>query len=121
MRHSESGHRAYCGIDFQASIARSLALFFVRLLWESFGVVKPAVRPAKPGVWDKLAGLMREHNEKGCDSDASGKVPLADSTPCRQERPLEKAIKLYENADDRKKGEERFKLYNEKKPYRATE
>ncbi len=33
----------------------------------------------------------------------------------------EKAIQLYANADDRKKGEERLKLYKEKKPYRETE
>ena len=33
----------------------------------------------------------------------------------------EKAIQLYANADDRKKGEERIKLYKEKKPYRETE
>ena len=33
----------------------------------------------------------------------------------------EKAIQLYANADDRKKGEERLKLYKDKKPYRETE
>ena len=33
----------------------------------------------------------------------------------------EKAIQLYANADDCKKGEERLKLYKEKKPYRETE
>jgi hypothetical protein len=32
----------------------------------------------------------------------------------------EKAIQLYANADDRKKGEERLKLYKDKKPYRET-
>src|SRR5271157_1252305 len=33
----------------------------------------------------------------------------------------EKAIQLYASADDRKKGEERLKLYKDKKPYRETE
>jgi hypothetical protein len=33
----------------------------------------------------------------------------------------EKANKLYADADARKKGEDRLKLYKEKKPYRETE
>ena len=33
----------------------------------------------------------------------------------------EKAIQLYANADDHKKGEEQLKLYKEKKPYRETD
>ena len=33
----------------------------------------------------------------------------------------EKANKLYTDADDRKKGEDRLNLYKEKKPYRETE
>lgn len=33
----------------------------------------------------------------------------------------EKANKLYTDADERKKGEERLELYREKKPYRKTE
>ena len=32
-----------------------------------------------------------------------------------------KANKLYTDAEDRKKGDERIKLYNDKKPYRETE
>ena len=33
----------------------------------------------------------------------------------------EKAIQLNTDADDRKKGEERLKLYKDKKPYRENE
>ncbi len=33
----------------------------------------------------------------------------------------EKATKLYTDAEDKKKGEERLKLYKDKKPYRATD
>ena len=33
----------------------------------------------------------------------------------------EKANKLYRDAEDRKKGEERLKLYRDKKPYRETD
>ena len=32
----------------------------------------------------------------------------------------EKAIQLYANADDRKKGEVRLKLYKDRKPYRES-